>query len=141
MGCAGTATNVFCGTQVLSCADSILHWSPDWLSLQLTPNLKKLSIAENHLKELPKELIKLKNLEYLYINDNPIEKLPEGFEKLTNLKILNIQKTKIKELPNIKQWYKMKKLKSVYASKYQLDKEEEYSYERPFNYQSELIVY
>jgi small GTP-binding protein len=62
-------------------------------------NLKRLSLANNHLKQLPPEIGLLTNLQILGIHTNLLSKLPSEIGKLANLQELDINNNQLSQLP------------------------------------------
>ena len=61
-------------------------------------NLQKLSISNNKIKKIPKEMGNLNKLEYLVIDHNKIKKIPKEMGNLNNLEYLWISNNQIKRI-------------------------------------------
>lgn len=83
-------------------------------------NLRKLSIWANKLKKLPKEIGLLKNLEILYAWDNLLEELPKEIGSLKNLRELDVEGNELKKLP--KEIGSLKNLRKLNVRKNCLEK-------------------
>ena len=64
-------------------------------------NLECVSLDNNKLKNIPKELCFLQKLCELRLSHNSILALPEEIKYLTKLKILILSRNKIEELPDV----------------------------------------
>ena len=62
--------------------------------------LRVLSIRNNKLTSLPKELSQLENLEEIYLGNNNLQRLPDSICNLQHLKCLWFDKNKISSLPD-----------------------------------------
>ena len=62
-------------------------------------NFTHLSLDENQLSELPKEISELTNLIYLSLDENQLSELPKEISELTNLTTLNLYNNQLSELP------------------------------------------
>lgn len=62
--------------------------------------VQKLDISYNSIKSLPQEFCHLTNLRSLYLNHNEIEALPERFGNLINLNTLDLSNNKLNTLPD-----------------------------------------
>jgi Leucine-rich repeat (LRR) protein len=67
--------------------------------LNQVPNLH-LFLRDNHLKEIPPEIGKLRNLEWLNLEGNLIERLPRDIGELNKLQGLYLAKNRLKFLPS-----------------------------------------
>jgi len=88
-------------------------WKPDLVDIEIlkTIPLKKLSLQEAGLTQIPKWIGFLRQLEYLDLCENVFKKLPDSICKLINLKQLNLKSNKLEELPrNIGQLKNSKQL-------------------------------
>eukprot|EP00833_Pecoramyces_ruminatium_P003539 jgi/Orpsp1_1/1177571/evm.model.c7180000061971.1 len=72
--------------------------------------LNSLQLNNNKIKEIPNELFQLNNLSFLELNGNEIEVIPSSI-KDSELIGLELKNNKIKEFP--KEVFSMKKLKSL----------------------------
>ena len=77
-------------------------------------NLQELSLRNNRIKEIPKELGNLINLKELYLSYNQIEKIPKELGNLTNLLKLYTGNNQIKEIP--KELGNLTNLQNLYFS-------------------------
>jgi Leucine-rich repeat (LRR) protein len=78
-------------------------------------NLEYLSLKDDHLLELPKELFLLKKLKTLDLSGNDLKVLPNEFSKLTNLEALYLNDENNMDLPaSLDVLAKLPKLKSLY---------------------------
>ncbi|MCZ4408271.1 leucine-rich repeat domain-containing protein [Cryomorphaceae bacterium 1068] len=79
--------------------------------------LRVLDLSGNDFTELPEEFFKLKNLEELYLNDEKRLNFTQSIDvlsKLPNLKILHLENDHISEFPeNI---FKLEKLENLYLN-------------------------
>ncbi len=72
---------------------------------ELPPEIGKLSLVQkldlsyNNIKKLPDEFCHLTNLRSLYLNHNEIQQLPNGFGNLLNITTLDLSNNKITTLP------------------------------------------
>ena len=66
----------------------------------LLPKLRILSLAQNNITYLPKNISKLTNLETLSLSRNKLITLPKEIGDLKKLKILNLNDNKLTYLPN-----------------------------------------
>ncbi len=83
------------------CGLELRHLNLQCFPLGITQlaSLKKLLLERNMLKEIPKEIEKLKDLKELNLNGNQLEALPEAIGSLTSLKCLLLNNNKFKEFP------------------------------------------
>ena len=58
-----------------------------------------LNLRYNDLKELPQEIIQLKNLKFLYLTRNQLQSLPQGIEYLQKLEVLDLERNQLNHLP------------------------------------------
>ena len=79
-----------------------LHEVPIYrlLKEELLPNLIRLDLSFNFIKEIPLEIYSCSNLTELWLQNNPIEEIPVGISELRHLEVLDIAHTKISILPN-----------------------------------------
>lgn len=78
-------------------------------------NLEYLSLKDDHLKELPKELFLLKKLKTLDLSGNDFKVLPKDFSKLKTLENLYLNDEKNLDLPqSLDILAKLPNLKSLY---------------------------
>ena len=61
--------------------------------------LRKLTLNNNDLNKIPKELFNCKKLVILELKNNNIESLPAGISKLTHLKELDLRNNELDQLP------------------------------------------
>ena len=109
----------FVNLEYLSLKDDHLKELPK--ELFLLKKLKTLDLSRNDLKVLPKEFSQLKNLEALYLNDENNMDLPASLDvlaKLPKLKSLYLENDKIRFIPN--EIFKLKKLEYLSLSKNEL---------------------
>ncbi len=94
------------------CFDNIIKLSKlenlilDWSNIKTVPevicelySLKRLSMMNTNIRELPFSIKKLKNLEYLGLNGTKISQVPIVIGELKNLTSLYLGQTDIKTLP------------------------------------------
>ncbi len=62
--------------------------------------VQKLDLSYNYIKELPDEFCHLTNLRSLYINHNELAELPESFGNLYHLNLLDLSNNHISKLPS-----------------------------------------
>jgi hypothetical protein len=62
--------------------------------------VQKLDLSYNNIENLPAEFCRLHNLRSLYLNHNEIQNLPDRFGSLTNLNTLDLSNNKISTLPD-----------------------------------------
>jgi hypothetical protein len=62
--------------------------------------LQKLDLSYNNIEILPDEFCRLHNLRSLYLNHNDLNDLPDRFGSLTNLNTLDLSNNKIEVLPD-----------------------------------------
>ncbi|OCT76978.1 hypothetical protein XELAEV_180321811mg, partial [Xenopus laevis] len=62
-------------------------------------SLETLSINNNHMKAIPKELCFLQNLQELHLANNQLDSLPDELSYLTNLKELRLSRNQLTGLP------------------------------------------
>ncbi len=60
----------------------------------------KLYLVSAGLKEIPSEILLMKNLQMLYLDSNEIRKVPEEISQLKNLQVLSLGANEVKKLPN-----------------------------------------
>ena len=70
-------------------------------------NSMVLSLSNNLLAEVPKELEKLTQLTYLYLDDNKLTDV-KGLEKLTQLKELNLYNNQLTDVKGLKKLTKLR---------------------------------
>ena len=58
-----------------------------------------MHLNKNQIKDLPKELGKLKQLKVIYLRKNSLTKVPEAIGNITSLKVLDLSFNKLKSLP------------------------------------------
>jgi hypothetical protein len=61
--------------------------------------LQKLDLSYNNIETLPEEFCRLYNLRSLYLNHNDIKVLPDRLGGLSNLNVLDLSNNQIEELP------------------------------------------
>jgi len=61
--------------------------------------LQKLSLLDNQLSKIPREIGKLKELQELWLNDNKIKELSKEITQLRNLQKLDLSNNQLSELP------------------------------------------
>lgn len=61
--------------------------------------IQKLDLSYNNIRRLPDEFCHLTNLRSLYLNHNELEQLPDNFGRLTNISTLDLSNNKISNLP------------------------------------------
>ena len=91
--------------------------------------LRDLSIVNNKLTELPKEIGKLKHLVKLVLNSNKIKFLPESIGDLKHIELLDLSNNTVEELPE--SMGKLKKLKYLFLEENQLTSFPEVVYKLP----------
>ena len=109
----------FVNLEYLSLKDDHLTVLPK--ELFLLKKLKTLDLSGNDLKVLPKEFSKLKNLEALYLNDESSMNLPTSLKvlaKLPKLKSLFLEGDRLRFIPN--EVFKLKKLEYLSLSNNEL---------------------
>jgi len=77
-------------------------------------NLGHLSLSNNNLTSIPKEIRELKKLEWLYLYNNNLTSLPKEIGELKNLKWLSLRHNNLTSLP--KEIGELKNLKYIYFS-------------------------
>lgn len=65
----------------------------------LPPNLTKLSLKGNTLREIPRAITDLKQLKELDLTENAIEQIPEHIAGLVDLVDLTIDRNAVRQLP------------------------------------------
>jgi Leucine-rich repeat (LRR) protein len=109
----------FVNIEYLSLKDDHLTVLPK--ELFLLKKLKTLDLSGNDLKVLPKEFSKLKNLEALYLNDENNMDLPASLDvlaKLPKLKSLFLENDNIRFIPN--EMFKLQNLEYLSLRKNEL---------------------
>jgi hypothetical protein len=61
--------------------------------------IQKLDLSYNNIKHLPDEFCHLTNLRSIYLNHNELEGLPANFGRLSNITNLDLSNNKLSELP------------------------------------------
>ncbi|KAI8141345.1 hypothetical protein BJV82DRAFT_689257 [Fennellomyces sp. T-0311] len=91
---------ILCLTQLtsLSLASNRIHDIPEGTLSQL-PNLQWLSLSNNHLTRLPKDLAKCHRLKGLDIHSNEFQSMPKVIFELKHLEVLLIQRNRIQKMP------------------------------------------
>lgn len=62
-------------------------------------HLQKLDLSYNAIVELPEDFCRLTNLRSLYLNHNELVRLPERFGNLINLQVLDLSNNQLETLP------------------------------------------
>ncbi|MFN3557054.1 MAG: leucine-rich repeat domain-containing protein [Bacteroidales bacterium] len=62
--------------------------------------VQKLDLSYNNIQELPEEFCHLTNLRSLYLNHNEIRELPDRFGNMVNLSVLDLSHNRIQALPD-----------------------------------------
>ena len=94
------------------------YWITNIKGISIFRNLKILVLFNTWIKNLPKEIWKLKKLEMLDLDYNQIKKLPKEICRLNNLKILDLSDNQIKKLS--KEIGSLVSLENLYLNKNQL---------------------
>lgn len=101
VGTAKEFSTQFRKLELLDLSANLLEEFP--IQLKDLPNLKKLRLIRNRIKEIPIEFFEEKcvqdHLEELTINSNPLMFLPDQIGSLKLLKMLGIAYTKVTKLP------------------------------------------
>lgn len=63
------------------------------------PLLQTLTVSYNKLTALPSSIGKLENLQYLYLNGNLLEEVPKEISQLRKLKKLHLQNNRLRAVP------------------------------------------
>lgn len=74
-----------------------LKWLP--VEIEEFKDLRQLSLSENHIQELPPELMQLICLEGLYLDSNDLRSLPKDLENLQLLQVLHLTDNQLSEFP------------------------------------------
>jgi Leucine-rich repeat (LRR) protein len=69
-------------------------------ALKQPARVYKLVLAKKKLKQVPLEVLALRNLQVLHMNNNRLKTLPKEIVSLTNLQELNLFRNGINELPS-----------------------------------------
>jgi len=60
---------------------------------------KKVDLSHMQLKEIPEQVLKIKNLEYLNLSNNNITTIPSSISNLTSLKTLDLSSNQLISIP------------------------------------------
>lgn len=84
---------VWCGAKAQRLDSATLADEPEYTDLAealLTPEkVYKLDLHKQKLKEIPKDVYKLKNLQELNVSKNKLKELPKDIDTLKNLEVIN----------------------------------------------------
>jgi Leucine-rich repeat (LRR) protein len=111
LGISASTGLFLCVEELLNKIERKKYYRRMMIPLIQQKNLKKLSLSNNVLLEIPSGVSSLTQLESLNISKNMIKKIKGKFSNLQNLKILDLSFNQLKKIPNV--IYELKNLQKL----------------------------